>query len=91
MIEYERKLETQGGKCQICGGINYKGIALAVDHHHSTGSIRGLLCNRCNTVIGLLEESLELIHKLGEYMKRYDANVVEDQSKNSGAGNNNHV
>jgi hypothetical protein len=67
--EYEEKLQAQKEKCCICGGSNYKGIALAVDHNHITGRVRGLLCNRCNTVIGLIEESPDLLQEMSQYMK----------------------
>ncbi len=53
-------LESQGNKCATCdeklkmfdgrkGGF--------IDHCHATGKVRGVLCNRCNTVIGGLENS----------------------------------
>ena len=47
LADYEAMLSSQGGKCAICGrppGAR----SLAVDHHHRSGTIRGLLCFRCN-------------------------------------------
>ncbi len=52
--------EMQGGKCKICGassGSNGRGDKLAVDHCHSSGHIRGLLCHKCNTALGLMQDS----------------------------------
>jgi hypothetical protein len=48
------------GRCWICDDPETavrreKVIALAVDHDHATGAIRGLLCRRCNTQVGNLE------------------------------------
>lgn len=57
--EYERMFEEQGGVCSICNGSPIRGgkeTALCVDHCHSTGIIRGLLCWRCNGALGLFED-----------------------------------
>ena len=53
--EYEAMLANQGGVCSICGRtqINYR---LSVDHNHSSGKIRGILCARCNTSLSRLED-----------------------------------
>ena len=67
--EYDARLALQHGVCRICNGTNWDNIALAVDHDHQTGSVRGLLCNRCNTVIGLLNESPDLLSKIQKYME----------------------
>jgi hypothetical protein len=48
--EYDRLLAAQSGGCAICGGQS-GGKNLAVDHDHSTGEVRGLLCKRHNTAI----------------------------------------
>jgi hypothetical protein len=39
--------KTQGGTCAICRK-RQRDRAIAVDHHHGTGDVRGLLCKRCN-------------------------------------------
>lgn len=50
--EYDRLLDDQGGGCAICGRPPRDDIALHVDHEHTTGRIRGLLCFRCNNALG---------------------------------------
>lgn len=47
--EYSRILESQSHKCGLCKlhKNNFK-TRLAVDHCHTTGAVRGLLCNKCN-------------------------------------------
>jgi ribosome-binding protein aMBF1 (putative translation factor) len=51
--EVEALKETQQGLCGICGdSMNDK---YQVDHSHSTGAIRGLLCNSCNLFLGHYE------------------------------------
>lgn len=46
-----------GGRCEICGGPP-DGVKneLCIDHDHETGKVRGLLCGRCNTAIGMMED-----------------------------------
>jgi hypothetical protein len=58
------------GCCQVCGISEEKhGKRLAVDHCHSTGNVRGLLCSKCNTALGQLDDSLERIAELYSYLK----------------------
>lgn len=51
--EYDALLEKQGGGCGVCGATeNPPHGYLSVDHCHSTGAVRGLLCNKHNLGIG---------------------------------------
>lgn len=54
--EYSDKLKKQGYKCEICGrdSITYF-HRMAVDHNHSTGKVRGIICNSCNNLVGYCE------------------------------------
>lgn len=67
--EYEELFDTQGGVCFICGQPCSSGRSLAVDHDHSTGKVRGLLCGACNTGIGKLQDDPELLRKAAEYLE----------------------
>lgn len=64
IADYEELLKSQNYVCAICGkpeiARRKSGIStsLAVDHNHQTGQVRGLLCLRCNTVVGNLESNL---------------------------------
>lgn len=49
--DYEAMLARQGGRCAICHREN-TGRPLVVDHCHSTGAVRGLLCDPCNKALG---------------------------------------
>lgn len=64
--EYETIRESQGGGCALCGATPAGN--LHVDHDHETGRVRGLLCRPCNTGLGLLRESAELLLKAAAYI-----------------------
>lgn len=74
--EYWAMHKSQGGLCLICGGVQKgrgaKNNVLAVDHNHKTGKIRGLLCTNCNTGMGGLKDSIELLEKAINYLKERD-------------------
>jgi len=71
--DFEKLLEAQGRICAICGsdhpGTTW-GLNLHVDHEHTTGRIRGLLCQACNTSLGKMQESPELLRKAALYIER---------------------
>lgn len=66
--EYESLVSLQGGLCAICKNPNKK--RLCVDHRHSDGKVRGLLCHGCNNALGNFNEDITIIHRLIEYLER---------------------
>lgn len=73
-------LAAQGGVCAICG---LSGERLCIDHNHGllnakkvigispgvrASSVRGLLCNNCNTAVGMVGESVETAESLIAYL-----------------------
>jgi len=75
--EYKALLDNQNGLCAICleeekhkdkrtGKIR----SLAVDHDHTTGRVRGLLCSRCNRALGSFGDSIEILLRASKYLKR---------------------
>lgn len=63
---YREILADQGGVCAICG---LKADALVVDHDHDTGVIRGLLCHKCNSALGHLQDSYFAVCRAADYLK----------------------
>lgn len=73
-ITQEQYLELsnkQDNKCACCG----KETKLVVDHCHTTGAIRELLCNNCNTALGLLNEDISVIQQLENYVRKHNGNI----------------
>jgi len=72
--EYKGMLIHQGGVCKICSQpetqIRYGNlIALAVDHDHESGKVRGLLCSDCNRALGLFRDSTEVLERAVKYLR----------------------
>lgn len=67
--EYETMWVNQCGLCAICGpnSGNTKKM-LCVDHDHSTKQRRGLLCDRCNRLIGLAKENFLILRAASRYL-----------------------
>ena len=68
---YQQMLEERDHRCEICGKRPRK-QALAVDHNHKTGEIRGLLCAYCNgKVLKYLRDDRRLAQGLVRYLRTY--------------------
>jgi hypothetical protein len=68
--EYESLIESQNNSCKVCGTPaknNTKG-KLYIDHCHTTNKVRGLLCMKCNSALGLLNDDKKLIQNLLDYL-----------------------
>lgn len=70
---WKKFFNKQKGCCAICGThqANLK-TTLCVDHNHQTKKIRGLLCNRCNLLLGMAHDNPEILQKAIEYLKEND-------------------
>lgn len=61
---YEQMVKDQGNACAICKEIK----PLCVDHSHTSGKCRGLLCHKCNKAIGLLNDNPYIMQSAREYL-----------------------
>lgn len=75
--DYQKMLAAQGGVCAICGkdeptehGRTGTKFRLGVDHCHDSGRVRGLLCQRCNRAIGLLDDDPALLQRAITYLSK---------------------
>jgi len=68
---YWAMLEKQGGLCAICCvDFAQPGIVKCIDHNHTTGEVRGILCGHCNTGIGFARESVDVLSSMIKYLTR---------------------
>lgn len=76
--EYNKIFESQKGKCFICdlhqALMKYK---LCVDHDHKTGKVRGLLCRKCNSALGLFSDSKNKLMRAISYL---DKQTIEEKA-----------
>lgn len=74
--EFAELFNNADDKCQICKQpettTNSKGEtkALAIDHCHKTGKVRGVLCQKCNTALGGFKDSIELLENAIRYLSK---------------------
>ena len=67
--QYNDLLKKQNNRCAICGVHQSKlNKQFAVDHEHSTGKVRGLLCIQCNLGIGNFKDSTIILKKAISYL-----------------------
>ena len=72
--QYDVMKTRQKGKCLIC---DKKTDRLVIDHCHKTKKVRGLLCNGCNTSLGLMKENLNILYKAIQYLNNTKGAVVK--------------
>lgn len=65
--DFNKILTEQNNKCAACGDDFNNVVKPHVDHNHKTEEVRGLLCMRCNTSLGLLQENERKILNLAKY------------------------
>lgn len=70
--EYYNKIEEQNNRCAICGREFKNSKDTYIDHNHTTGEIRGLLCSKCNPAIGLLSENQRILYNAIVYLSNYE-------------------
>jgi len=78
--EYNEMLDYQNGKCATCGTTEPGGRksgrgggtnVFVVDHCHTTGKVRGLLCHSCNRAMGLLGDNVHIIEEMIKYLQKH--------------------
>ena len=72
--DFLRILSEQGGGCAVCGAvysvkIKGKKRKLHVDHNHITGTVRGILCFKCNVGLGKFDDNPETLRKAAAYLE----------------------
>lgn len=73
--QYVKMFDAQGGACGNPGcriKLDIKSSTTHIDHNHSTGKIRSILCSGCNLALGFLKESDSRAGGLVEYIKKFN-------------------
>ncbi len=66
---YNEMFEKQDGKCAICESTPDSALGkFSIDHCHSTGKIRGLLCSHCNKGLGYFRDSVANLQQAAKYL-----------------------
>lgn len=70
--EHEAMQASQNYVCAICDQpeTRRQGTRLSVDHCHATGMVRGLLCDRCNTVLGRVKDDVTILERAISYLRK---------------------
>jgi Recombination endonuclease VII len=70
--EYDRLLARQRSRCAVCKARTPGGRGeWRIDHDHVTGQIRGLLCNNCNSGIGMLQDDPKILRAAVQYVEQH--------------------
>lgn len=71
--QYKILFDLQEGKCAICGKSDLgKRKNLSIDHDHKTNKVRGLLCTKCNSLLGFAEDDIDKLMKAIKYLEKQE-------------------
>lgn len=76
---FDQKMKVQSGCCAICSRIldcSSRDTTPCVDHNHTTGKVRGLLCRPCNQAIGCLQDQPHLCQLAAVYLNKHDSQIA---------------
>lgn len=77
METYRNMFDAQGGQCAICftplilmgGNMATQKVNAHIDHCHTSGVVRGLLCMQCNMMLGGAKDSVETLQNAIAYLR----------------------
>ena len=77
--QWEEMLKVAQHRCEACGDPLSEQVVhprtgkpfLVLDHDHESGAPRGVLCSRCNKALGFVQDSIEVLDKLKEYLMKH--------------------
>ena len=75
---YHKTLKQQGHRCACCRTKleSSRYTKFAVDHCHKTGKVRGLLCNNCNTALGLMKDDPVRLQSAIHYLQKHSSEDI---------------
>lgn len=72
--QFNEMVSHQNNQCEICSKVMDGPREPAIDHCHSTGEVRGLLCINCNVAIGHMNDDTERLMNAIKYLEKYSGN-----------------
>lgn len=66
ILQYNKMVKNQGNKCKICSE-NFEKTP-CIDHDHKTGRVRGLLCSKCNSLLGFAKDNIKILNNAIAYL-----------------------
>lgn len=82
LAEYNAKLRAQAHRCAVCRrpetvrSKSGEPRRLSVDHDHVTGTVRGLLCHRCNILVWAFEDNHTTLSAISAYVEEFRASFA---------------
>lgn len=71
LADRDEMIKRQDGKCPICNNLLQGGQKQAIDHCHTTGKVRAVLCTRCNLLVGFIEKDFEHTVRALDYIAQH--------------------
>jgi hypothetical protein len=72
--DLKKALTLQGGQCAVCQSVEVNlngGYRIHMDHCHKTQRFRGILCQKCNVMLGMAEDNPERLIRAADYIKNH--------------------
>ena len=78
------QLKRSKGKCPVCSRKfnSTPGSKPCVDHDHQQGQVRQVICQKCNSVIGLCDESIKILQRVIRYLTRHETKTTNRKKNN---------
>ncbi len=85
---HDELVALSGNRCAICGNPETyidtrtgKVHRLSLDHDHVTGQVRGILCRRCNTMIGKINDDISILARAIDYIHSAASRLADQTGK----------
>jgi len=73
--DYNNMVQVQNSRCAICNThVNSLPRILYVDHDHSSNKVRGLICQKCNSALGLFKDNIAALQASIFYLQKHTLN-----------------
>lgn len=79
-VDFETMLIRQNKLCANCAEVlenKSMGKSICIDHNHTTGRVRGILCHKCNSMSGAIERP-GFLKEVMQYFAKYDPELCRD-------------